>query len=65
MRFDGAEVKRRREARGLTQGELGAAVGVQGTTICRIERGRRVPHAVTCARVARELRVPLELLLHD
>jgi DNA-binding XRE family transcriptional regulator len=65
VRFDGAEVKRRREAGGMTQRDLGAAVGVNATTICRIERGHRTPLAITCALIARELDVPMERLLHD
>jgi transcriptional regulator with XRE-family HTH domain len=65
MKFDREEVKRRREARGLTQRELGAAVGVNATTICRLERGSRVPLAVTCARIAQELGVPIERILHE
>ena len=47
------------------QRELGAAVGVNATTICRIERGNRTPLAITCALIARELGVPMERLLHD
>jgi HTH-type transcriptional regulator / antitoxin HipB len=65
MRFDGAQVKLCREARGLTQRELGAKVGVNSTTICRLERGHRTPQAVTCARIAQALGVPIERILHD
>jgi putative transcriptional regulator len=65
VRFDGNEVKRRREARGLTQRELGAAIGTNATSICRIERGNRTPLAITCALIARELRIPIETILHD
>jgi transcriptional regulator with XRE-family HTH domain len=65
VRFDGAEVKRRREARGMTQRQLGAAIGVNAATICRLETGSRTPLAVTCALIARELGVPIETILHD
>jgi transcriptional regulator with XRE-family HTH domain len=49
----------------MTQRELGAAVGVQASTICRMECGHRVPHPVTYALIARELGVPLERVVHD
>jgi transcriptional regulator with XRE-family HTH domain len=65
MKFDAAAVRCRREARGLTQRELGAIVGVTNTTICRLERGDRIPHAATCARIAQTLGIPLERILHD
>jgi transcriptional regulator with XRE-family HTH domain len=65
VRFDGAEVKCRREARGMTQRELGAAAGVNATAICRLERGNRTPLAITCALIARELGIPMETILHD
>jgi len=37
------DVKDRRAARGLSQGELAAAVGVSRQTINSIEKGRYVP----------------------
>jgi transcriptional regulator with XRE-family HTH domain len=51
----GAAVRDAREAKGLTQGELGARVGVGNTTIANIERARVARATPTIRAVAREL----------
>ena len=65
MKFDTQELIRLRTARGMTQRQLGAAIGADGSTICRIENGQRNPLGTTCARLAQVLGVPIEQLLHD
>lgn len=65
MRFDVAEVRRGGEARGMSQRELGRAIGVNSTTICRLERSNPSPLAVPCALIARELGVAIETIQHD
>jgi len=42
----GAFIRRHRLARGMTQAELGSAVGFGRNDVCRYEKGRRVPSAV-------------------
>lgn len=51
----GAEVRRARDAKGLTQAELGARVGKGDTTIANIENARLVKITRTMRDVAREL----------
>ena len=53
-----------RKARGLTQAELGQAVGVSQVAINRYEAGERVPDMAMVADLARALRVTEKLLLH-
>lgn len=57
-------IKARREARGLTQAELGRAVGLSGAQISRIERDadadRWDPHWSTMVRLAVELDLSLD-----
>ena len=49
-----------REARGLTQGELAAAVGVSRQTINSVERGRFEPSLSLALVIARFFATPLE-----
>jgi transcriptional regulator with XRE-family HTH domain len=68
VKFDGAALKRLREQRGMSQRELGAAVGVNSATISRLEHGHRQPRAVTVARLAQAFELDvgsLEQLVHD
>ena len=51
----GNNVKRRREALGLTQRELGHRIHTCNTRICQIERGIRVPSIRLLAAIADEL----------
>ena len=47
----GAKIRALREARSLSQGELGAAVSITGATICRYENGSRQPDATILFRM--------------
>ena len=49
-----------REARGLTQGDLAAAVGVSRQTINSVERGRFEPSLSLALVIARYFERPLE-----
>ena len=51
----GADVRRRRERRGLSQAALGAAVGWDRTTVCRWEAGERLPTVPALLALARAL----------
>lgn len=51
-------VERLREARGLTQEQLGWAAGIHQTAIARIESGERKPTLNTIFKLAAGLEVP-------
>ena len=51
MKTLGREIKRCREGRNLSQGELGAAVSISGAAICRYEAGSRQPDATILFRM--------------
>jgi putative transcriptional regulator len=55
-------VRELREARGLTQGELGEAIGVTRQTIAAIERHVYSPSMEAAFRLARRLDCPVETL---
>ncbi len=50
-------VRQIREARGLTQTDLGERAGIAPAEISRLERGRRVPRVDTLGRIAEALGV--------
>jgi transcriptional regulator with XRE-family HTH domain len=53
----------RRQELGLSQAELARRVGVNKSTILRLERGHIVtPSPATCARLARALQLPVSAL---
>ncbi len=52
-----ANVERLREARGLTQEQLGWAAGLHQTAVARIESGERKPTLETVFKLARGLEV--------
>lgn len=57
-----------REARGkagMSMQELGKAVGVTATTICRYEHGDRVPKTAIAKRLANILNIEWYLLIDD
>lgn len=54
-----------REWRGMTQGQLAAAVEVDQSFISRIEAGTKYPNAANLGRLARALRIDADLLLPD
>lgn len=59
----GANLRRIRRMRGLTQQALGNAVGLQRAEICKYEKGNRKPNVFTLADLCRVLDVnPKELL---
>ncbi len=62
-RIVGANVRRLRQARGLTQEEAAFRSGIDLTYLGGIERGRRNPSLLVMVRIAKALSVqPLELL---
>lgn len=59
----GGAIKRHRKAKGLSQERLGAAVGLPGSTIFRLERGEfKAPSPEKLQRIARTLEVEFEEL---
>lgn len=56
----GRVVREYRKQRGLTQAQLGQAVGVTLSQISNIETGHTSPSLDTLVRIARTLRVPLQ-----
>jgi len=59
----GANIRRLREARGLSQEDLGFEAEVHRTYVSGTERGVRNPTIVVLARIARALHVPPARLL--
>ena len=53
-------LKKLREDKSINQSELARKVGVNRTTICRIENGTRSPSLGVAYRIAKELDVPVE-----
>lgn len=60
-----ANVERLREARGMTQEQLGWAAGLHQTAVARIESGDRRPMLDTIFKIARGLEVPPAALFTD
>lgn len=58
----GERVREAREARGWSQGELGAKIGVSGPQISRIESGERGGSASSIVALATVLDIDLNLL---
>ena len=58
----GANVHRIRKEKGITQLDLGIAVGVDQKTIVNIEKGRKVTSISVAVLIARELGVGIEEL---
>jgi putative transcriptional regulator len=55
-------VRAEREARGMTQGELGQAIGLTRQTVAAIEQRRYSPSLETAFRIARVFGVGLDAL---
>ncbi len=53
-------VREQRIARGLSQAELGAALGVSRQTVISIENGRYLPSLPLAFRIARFFEVPVD-----
>lgn len=61
----GARLERARAARGISQKRLATLVGVERPTVCRWERGARIPSIPALLRTAAALAVPPSALLPD
>lgn len=59
------QIRTYREQASLSQGELGAKLGVTRQTIAAWEKGERTPSLEHLSKIARALNVPLDLLLGD
>ena len=59
------DVRERREARGLSQGELAAAVSVSRQTINSIEKGRYVPSLRLALALARHFETTVEEMFDE
>jgi DNA-binding XRE family transcriptional regulator len=59
----GATIRRLREARGLTQGQLAGAIGMMRSNISRIEAAKHRPTLETLERIAKALKVPVADLI--
>ena len=59
------DVKERRAARGLSQGELAAALSVSRQTINSIEKGRYVPSLPLALALARFFETNVEEMFHE
>jgi putative transcriptional regulator len=59
------DVRERRAARGLSQGELAAAVGVSRQTINSIEKGRYVPSLPLALALARYFETTVEEMFDE
>jgi putative transcriptional regulator len=59
------EVRRLREARGLSQGQLAAELRVSRQTVNAIETGRYLPSLPLAFAIARFFRHPIEEIFHD
>lgn len=61
----GVRVKRLRLAGGLTQGQLGALIGISGAAVGRWEAGEFLPKGRYVARLARALGIDVAALLGE
>lgn len=59
------EVRRLREARGLTQGELAVKLAVSRQTVNSIEMGRYLPSLPLALAIGRLFDKPVEEVFHD
>jgi putative transcriptional regulator len=59
------DVKERRAGRGLSQGELAAALSVSRQTINSIEKGRYVPSLPLALALARYFETTVEEMFHE
>jgi putative transcriptional regulator len=59
------DVKERRSARGLSQGELAAVLSVSRQTINSIEKGRYVPSLPLALALARYFETTVEEMFHE
>lgn len=59
----GSRLRKLREARGFTQGELAGRVGIELVQISRYERGQALPNAETLVSLAEVLKTETDVLL--
>jgi putative transcriptional regulator len=59
------EVRKLREAEGLSQGDLAARLGVSRQTVNSIETGRYLPSLPLALAIGRFFRRPVEEVFHD
>jgi DNA-binding XRE family transcriptional regulator len=59
---NGENIRARRVARGLSQKDLAAAVGISPERMCLIESGKRKADVYTAVRIAKHLRTTVEKL---
>jgi len=59
------EVRRLREARGLSQGELAVRLAVSRQTVNSIETGRYLPSLPLALAIGRFFRKPVEEVFHE
>jgi putative transcriptional regulator len=59
------DVRRLREEQGISQGQLGAALGVSRQTVNAIETGRYLPSLPLAFGIARFFGRPIEEIFHD
>ena len=59
------DVRRLREERGLSQGQLAAALAVSRQTVNAIETGRYLPSLPLAFAIARLFGRPIEEIVHD
>lgn len=59
----GANLRRAREARGITQQILAAKVGISQSVVAQYELGTKSPSVVTAEAIARALGIQIEVLL--
>lgn len=61
----GTKVKRFREAKGLSQGDLALRLDVAQSTISSIESDKNIPNSLLLNKIAQELEVDINDLLND
>jgi transcriptional regulator with XRE-family HTH domain len=59
----GTRLRKLRDARGFTQGELASRVGIELVQISRYERGQALPNAETLVSLAEVLKTETDVLL--
>jgi len=61
----GTKVKRLREAKGISQGDLAVCLDVAQSTISSIESDKNIPNSLLLNKIAQELEVDINDLLDD
>lgn len=61
----GANIRRLREDKGITQARLAERAGISGAMLCQIERGTKIPSLLLSVEIADALGCTVEDLLND